>query len=374
MIRFWVGLGKPSEHSCPTSNDVKDLFKVYGTVEKCQVKLHKNGNLQAIIGIRECKIAPEQIAAQLDRVVLKGVTVWVSVFKKSKMCRYLVNNGPCPLGFACHDAHLESELKNEAKETAAGERQELIQKSVPDSKAMIRFWVWVGLRKPYGHPCPTSDDVIDLFKVYGTVEGSQVKLHQNGLKYAIIGMRDCNISSEEIAAQLDGVVLKGVPVLVHLFKSNMCLDLANKGHCHHGFACPWAHSESELKNEAKEAAAGDRQELIQKPVTDAGAFKTLQRENDALKEEVANLKQKVMEEKQRNNDLADLKEEITNLKEKVMEEKQRSKAVFDDNAKMSVQIDQLTKEINLMKMQTAANDAKESIPGLSDSLRRIWME
>ena len=154
----------------------------------------------------------------------------------------------------------------------------------------------------------------------------------------------------------------------------MCLDMANKGHCHHGFACPWAHSESELKNEAKEAAAGDRQELIQKPVTDAGAFKTLQRENDALKEEVANLKQKVMEEKQRNNDLADLKEEITNLKEKVMEEKQRSKAVFDDNAKMSVQIDLLTKEINLMKMQTAANDAKESIPGLSDSLRRIWME
>ena len=41
MIRFWVGLGKPSEQSCPTSNDVKSLFKDYGTVEDCQVKLNQ---------------------------------------------------------------------------------------------------------------------------------------------------------------------------------------------------------------------------------------------------------------------------------------------------------------------------------------------
>ena len=167
-------------------------------------------------------------------------------------------------------------------------------------------------------------------------------------------MSDCNIPTEEIVAQLRGVVLKGVPVLVHLFKvSEMCQNFVNKGHCPADFACKFAHSQLEMKREAKEAASGERQALIQKPVTHDGAFKqqTLQWEIDDLKEEIVNLKLKVLEEKERNNDLA----------------------VLNDNAwklvgKMSFQIDQLTKENDLLKGQTAAKDAKEFISGPSNSL------
>ena len=190
---------------------------------------------------------------------------------------------------------------------------------------MIRFWV--GLRKPSGlESWPTSNDVKNLFQVYGTVEGCQVKLHQNGNLYAIVGMRDCNIPSKEIAAQMNGLVLKGVPVLVQLCKkSEMCSYLANKEDCPLGFACKFAHSETEMKSEAKEAA------------------------------EIANLKLKVLKERQRNNDLA----------------------VVNDNAlklvgKMSFQIDQLTKENELLKGQAAANEAIldriESISRPSNSL------
>ena len=83
MVRFWVGLRKPSGplESWPTSNDVKNLFQVYGTVEGCQVKLHQNGNLSAIVGMRDCHIPNDEIAAQLRGLVLKGVQVLVYLFK-----------------------------------------------------------------------------------------------------------------------------------------------------------------------------------------------------------------------------------------------------------------------------------------------------
>ena len=219
---------------------------------------------------------------------------------------------------------------------------------------MIRFWV--GLGKPSGplESWPTSNDVKNFFQVYGTVVGCQVKLHENGNLCAIVGISDCNIPTEEVVAQLRGLVLKGVPVLVHLFKvSEMCKNFANKGHCPADFACKFAHSPLEMKSKAKKAATGERQVLIQKPVTHDGALKQqiLQWENDDLKEEIANLKLKVLKEKQRSNDLA----------------------VSNDNAwklvgKMSLQIVQLTKENDLLKVKTAADDAKESIPGQSNSL------
>jgi len=219
---------------------------------------------------------------------------------------------------------------------------------------MIRFWV--GLEKQSGQSCPNSNDVKSLFEVYGTVEHCDVMKYgdANGNAFAIVGMRDCKIPSKEIAAQMVSVVCKGVPARVCLVKkSKMCPDLANKGHCPHGCACKFAHSKSELKNEVKEAAAGERQEVIQKPATDAGAFKqkTLQWEIEDLKEENAYLKQKILKEKQRSNELA----------------------VSNDNAwklvgEMSLRNVQLTKENDLLKVQTGAIDAKESIPGPIDSL------
>ena len=216
---------------------------------------------------------------------------------------------------------------------------------------MIRFWV--GFGKQSGQSCPNSNDVKSLFEVYGTVEHCDVMKYQDGTTvFAIVGMRDCKIPTKDIAAQMDSVVCKGVPARVRLVKkSEMCPDLANKGHCPRGFACKFAHSKSELKNEAKEAAAGDRHEMIQKPATNAGAFKqqTLQREIEDLKEEIANLKQEALKEKQRSNDLAVSKDSAWKLV-----------------GEMSLQIVQLTKE--LLKVQTGAIDAKESIPGPIDSV------
>ena len=269
---------------------------------------------------------------------------------------------------------------------------------------MIRFWV--GFGKQSGQSCPNSNDVKSLFEVYGTVEHCDVMKYQDGTTvFAIVGMRDCKIPTKDIAAQMDSVVCKGVPARVRLVKkSEMCPDLANKGHCPRGFACKFAHSKSELKNEAKEAAAGDRHEMIQKPATNAGAFKqqTLQWEIEDLKEEIANLKQEVLKElknevketaardchemiqkpateagafKQQTlqREIKDLKEEVANLKQEALKEKQRSNdlAVSKDSAwklvgEMSLQIVQLTKE--LLKVQTGAIDAKESIPGPIDSV------
>jgi len=230
---------------------------------------------------------------------------------------------------------------------------------------MIRFLVHFG--KLSEQSCPNSNDVKSLFEVYGTVEYCEVVRYRNGSGYvfAIVGIRDCKIPSKEIAAQLDKVVCKGVPARVCLVKkSKMCPTLAKKGHCPYGCACKFAHTESELKNEVKEAAAGDSHEMIQKPTTDAGAFKqqTLQLEIEDFKEEIANLKQEVLKEKQRSNDLAvqieDFKEEIANLKQEDY--------AWQLVGEMSLQIVQLTKE--LLKVQTGATDAKESIPGPIDSL------
>ena len=178
--------------------------------------------------------------------------------------------------------------------------------------------------------------------------------YREGTVFAVVGMRDCKIPSEDIAAQMDSVVCKGVPARVCLVKkSEMCPDLDNKGHCPRSFACKFAHSESELKNEAKEAVAGERQEMIQKPATDAGAFKqqTLQWEIEDLKEEIAYLKQKILKEKQRSSDLA-----VSNdIAWKLVGE-------------MSLQRN-FTKEYDLFKVQTTgATNAKESIPGPIDSL------
>ena len=68
-----------------------------------------------------------------------------------------------------------------------------------------------------------------------------------------------------------------------------------------------------------------------------------------MKEEVANLKQEALKEKQRSNDLAVSKDSAWKLV-----------------GEMSLQIVQLTKE--LLKVQTGAIDAKESIPGPIESV------
>ena len=62
-----VAHARYSEKKC---DDVKDLFKVYGTVDKCHVKLHQNGNLHAhaIIGMKDLLPKSERKSKRSTRV------------------------------------------------------------------------------------------------------------------------------------------------------------------------------------------------------------------------------------------------------------------------------------------------------------------